>query len=200
MRRAWHDGAWTRDPAAVRTDGELLTVTAVEGSDYWRTTLYGFTHDDGHALLAEWPADAAVEVSFDASSLTELYDQAGIMLYVSRDRWIKAGVELNDGVPHLGAVVTNGVSDWSLAPVPDWAGEIVTIRASRAGDAGDAVVLRARAGASGWRTLRVAPFAGAGASAGPMVCAPTRAGLEVTFTSWRLTEPDADLHEDPPIA
>ena len=174
-------------------------VGAAEGSDFWRTTHYGFVHDDGHGLLAEWPADAAVEVTFDASTLTGLYDQAGILLFVGDEQWVKAGLEVSDGVLHLGAVVTNGVSDWSMAPVPDWANQFVTIRASRSGELGDDITLRARAETSGWRTLRVAPFPAAAASAGPMVCAPMRGDLEVRFTAWALAPEDADLHEDPPL-
>jgi regulation of enolase protein 1 (concanavalin A-like superfamily) len=196
----WAAGAWTREPAATRVDGDALVVAAFEGSDFWRTTHYGFIHDDGHALLGEWPADAAIEVTFDASSLTALYDQAGLMLWAGPDQWIKTGLELSDGVLHLGAVVTNGVSDWSLAPVPEWAGQLVTMRASRAGGAGDAVVLRARTSTSGWRTVRVAPFTSGEASAGPLVCAPMRGDLEVRFTRWELAPVDVDLHEDPPIA
>jgi regulation of enolase protein 1 (concanavalin A-like superfamily) len=197
VRVDWTVGTWTRRPLDIRRDGDALVVRAAEGSDFWRTTYYGFLHDDGHALLAEWPARAAIEVTFDGSALTELYDQAGLLLQVGADRRIKAGIELNDGVPHVGAVVTDGRSDWSLAPVPEWAGELVTIRASRSQDA---VTLRARAGSGAWRTIRVAPFAElpATAWAGPMVCAPTRADLEVRFTSWSWTEPDAELHADPP--
>jgi uncharacterized protein len=195
----WAAGRWTREPATSRLEGDDLVVGASEGSDFWRTTHYGFVHDDGHALLGEWPTDAAVEVAFDATSLTALYDQAGLMLHVGPEQWIKSGLELSDGVLHLGAVVTNGVSDWSLAPVPEWAGQLVTIRASRAGVAGDAVVLRARTETSGWRTLRVAPFTAGAASAGPLVCAPMRGDLEVRFTRWALAPADADLHEDPPI-
>ncbi|WP_350348253.1 DUF1349 domain-containing protein [Agromyces sp. G08B096] len=195
----WTAGTWTREPVAARIDDDDLVVAAAEGSDYWRTTYYGFLHDDGHGLLTEWPADAAMEVAFDSSALTELYDQAGIFLRAGEDRWIKAGIELNDGVPHVGAVVTDRVSDWSLAPVPDWAGQVITVRASRSADA---VVLRARAGDGPWRTIRVAPFAAlpARAEAGPLVCAPMRQGLEVRFTRWVLAAPDADLHEDPPTA
>ncbi|MFK4730942.1 DUF1349 domain-containing protein [Agromyces mediolanus] len=196
MRIPWTDGRWTREPvAAEERDGALL-VRAVEGSDYWRETLYGFVHDDGHALLGSWPADAAIEVSFDSASLTELYDQAGIMLVAGPERWVKAGLELSDGVPQLGAVVTDGRSDWSMAPVPEWAGRTVTIRASRIGDA---VVLRARADEGPWRTFRVTPFPAA-AEAGPMICAPSRAGLEVAFTAWRRAAADTELHADPPTA
>lgn len=196
----WAAGRWTREPATTRLDGDDLVVGASEGSDFWRTTHYGFVHDDGHALLGAWPTDAAVEVTVDTSTLTGLYDQAGLMLFAGDEQWVKAGLEVSDGMLHLGAVVTNGVSDWSLAPVPEWAGRLVTIRASRGGIAGDAITLRARTETSGWRTLRVAPFAAAAASAGPMLCAPMRGDLEVRFTRWALAPADVDLHEDPVIA
>ena len=196
----WAAGTWTREPATSRLDGVDLVVGASEGSDWWRTTHYGFVHDDGHALLVDWPAASAMEATFDASTLTGLYDQAGLLLWVGPERWIKTGLEVSDGVLHLGAVVTNGVSDWSLAPVPEWAGQLVTIRAGRGGEVGDSVTLRARTETSGWRTLRVAPFTAGAASAGPMLCAPMRSDLEVRFTAWELAPADADLHEDPPIA
>jgi len=186
-RVEWAAGEWTREPVSARQEGDALVVGAAEGSDYWRTTHYGFIHDDGHGLLAEWPADAAVEVTFDASTLTALYDQAGLLLWVGDQQWVKTGLEVSDGVLHLGAVVTNGVSDWSMAPVPEWAGQLVTIRASRSGELGDDI------------TLRVAPFPAAAASAGPMVCAPMRGDLEVRFTSWVLAPADEELHEDPPL-
>ena len=64
-------------------------VEAAEGSDYWRTTHYGFVHDDGHALLADWPTDAAVEVSFDTSTLTALYDQAGPPALAGDEHWVE---------------------------------------------------------------------------------------------------------------
>ena len=171
-----------------------LRVEAVEGSDFWRQTLYGFVHDDGHALLAPFSAAQAIEVSFEISGLTELYDQAGLLVRAGADMWIKAGIEINDGVPHVGAVVTHGSSDWSLSPVPDWHG-VVTIRLS---GLGDAAVIRARTGTEPWRTIRVAPlFQDVPLEAGPMLCAPSRSGLVVTFRDWHQGPPDLDLHSDP---
>ena len=170
---------------------------AAQGSDFWEKTLYGFERSSGHALLAAWGTDSAVEVSFDLRGFDELYDQAGLMLWSSRTRWIKVGVEINDGVPHVGAVVTDGFSDWSLAPVPEWSGSIVTIRAS---SSKDAVILRATAAGHAWRTLRVAHFEpGSAAQAGPFLCAPQRAGFEVRFIRWLHTEPDPELHWSPPL-
>jgi uncharacterized protein len=190
----WTIGTWTAAPRAVRPDGNGLRVEAVEGSDFWRHTLYGFVHDNGHALLAPFSVNQAIEVAFEMSGLTDLYDQAGIFVRAGADQWIKAGIEVNDGVPHVGAVVTHGSSDWSLSPVPEWHG-VVTIRLS---GLGDAAVIRARTETESWRTIRVAPlFHDLPLQAGPMLCAPTRSGLVVTFREWRQAPRDLDLHTDP---
>ncbi len=192
----WSEGRWTNDPVEVRADGERLVVEAAQGSDFWEKTLYGFQRASGHALLTTWEERDAVEVSFELRGFDELYDQAGLMLWGSSGQWIKAGVEINDGVPSLGAVVTDGHSDWSLAPVPEWRERIVTIRASRLKDA---VVLRATASGEPWRTLRVARFQPESAArAGLFTCSPERAGFRVGFTSWVFCERDAELHWVPP--
>lgn len=194
---AWTDGRWTTEPVATRRAGDALVVEAAKGSDFWEKTLYGFERGSGHALLAPWAEDSALEVSFSLRGFDSLYDQAGIMLWISRTHWIKAGVEVNDGVPCVGAVVTDEYSDWSLAPVPEWSESVVTVRASRSNDA---VIIRATASGRPWRTIRVARFVPGttAAQAGPFVCAPERAGLAVSFTRWSFTEPDPELHWVPP--
>ncbi|MFI1094285.1 DUF1349 domain-containing protein [Streptomyces sp. NPDC020917] len=187
----WSAGSWLNPPAGTRQDGADLVVTTREGSDFWRTTSYGFVHDDGHALLVPFPPGTAVEVSFVAD-FPELYDQAGVMVRVDAGTWIKAGIEHSDGEPQLGAVVTHGTSDWSLAPVPDWAGREVTVRASRAGDA---VTVRARCDGGPWRMVRLAHLdPDADAQAGPLCCSPLHAGLEVRFTRLATGPADAALH------
>ncbi|HEY8588976.1 MAG TPA: DUF1349 domain-containing protein [Naasia sp.] len=187
----WDEGTWTTPPLSVAEAGTELRVTAVEGSDAWRHTSYGFVHDTEHALLAPFPEQAAMEVEFLAE-FPEQFDQAGIFVRVDDEHWVKAGVEFGDGVLQVGAVVTAGRSDWSVAPVPDWQGTRVTIRASRAGDA---LTIRARSGNEPFRLVRVVPLApDAAATAGPMVCAPTRPGLTVAFSAWRVGPPDAALH------
>jgi regulation of enolase protein 1 (concanavalin A-like superfamily) len=187
----WTAGTWTSEPEAVRIHAGGMDVTAREGSDAWRTTSYGFVHDTEHALLAPLPQGTAVEVAFDLD-LAEQFDQAGVFVRVDAETWIKAGVERSDGEDGLGAVVTRGVSDWSLAPVPGWSGRRVTIRASRSGDA---LTVRARVDDEPWRLVRVAPLdPDAVASAGPFCCAPTRAGFTARFASWRTGPADAALH------
>jgi regulation of enolase protein 1 (concanavalin A-like superfamily) len=187
----WTEGRWTTAPTAVVESADGLLVTATEGSDAWRVTSYGFVHDTEHALVAPLGQGRAVEVEFSADFSGE-FDQAGVFVRAADDVWIKAGVEFADGALGVGAVVTNGVSDWSIGPVPEWAGRPITVRASRSGDA---VTIRARAGDEPFRLLRVAPFPeDAAVEAGPFCCAPTRAGLEVLFLSWTETSADASLH------
>jgi regulation of enolase protein 1 (concanavalin A-like superfamily) len=184
----WSSGRWTHQPAASQEDQDALVVEAVEQSDFWEKTIYGFQHRTGHALLAPWDTSEAIEVSFMLTGFTGLYDQAGIMLWASETQWIKAGIEfpedINGGAPSLGAVVTDGFSDWSLEPVPDWSEHEVTIRARVEGEP--------------WRMIRIARFDHARFEAGPMLCAPTRSGFQVRFTRWVATEPDADIHQEPP--
>ncbi|MDN5563048.1 MAG: DUF1349 domain-containing protein [Luteococcus sp.] len=187
----WSEGRWTHEPVRVEQDGDDLLVEAAEGSDAWRTTSYGFVHDTEHALVCPMPQDSAVEVGFVAR-FEEQFDQAGIFLRAAEDCWVKAGLEFADGTPQVGAVVTNPASDWSVAPVPQWVDRRVTIRASRSGDA---VTVRARVDDEDFRLVRVLPLPeDAELEAGPMVCAPTRAGLVVRFTSWQSTAADGSLH------
>ena len=187
---AWSEGSWTREPVSQSQEGAVLTVEAAAESDWWRTTSYGFIHDDGHALVKDFPNESSVEVSF-ILDYTEQFDQAGIFITADNENWIKAGVEFCDGFPQVGAVVTQTKSDWSVAPVTEWMNKEVTIRVSRSGDA-----VTVRAGINGdLRLVRVAPLDPTRTwSAGPMFCAPTRAGLKVTFTKWSEGPADLELH------
>ncbi len=188
---AWSQGQWTHPPAAISELGGELQVTAIEGSDAWRITSYGFIHDSEHALLVPLPNESGMEVSFLAG-FSEQFDQAGLFLRAAPDHWIKAGTEFADGVLQLGAVVTNPLSDWSVAQVPDWSGRLVTVRLSRSGDA---VTVRARVDNEPFRLVRLIPLAPELLmEAGPLIAAPTRSGLTVLFRDWVRTEPDAALH------
>ncbi|MDT3429231.1 regulation of enolase protein 1 (concanavalin A-like superfamily) [Paenibacillus forsythiae] len=192
---SWSEGVWLTEPPLCYEKEGALVAEALKGSDYWQTTMYGFQRDNGHSLVVPWSGGDAVEVSFHLTGFENLYDQAGLMLWSHSGQWIKAGVEINDSVPHVGAVVTAGYSDWSLSPVPEWEGKIITIRASRLRDA---VIIRARAEQQPWRTIRVCRLhPEEDWQVGPYLCAPTNAGLQVAFTGWRWTKPDTDVHVQP---
>lgn len=191
----WQDLAWVNPPERAEIVGRRLEVTTRSETDFWRSTSYGFVHDDGHFLGGELDDEVALEVTF-RGEFSRPFDQAGLMLRATPEVWIKAGVELSDGVLFASSVVTIGRSDWAVATLPSEAGRLpLTIRASRRGDA---VTLRYRVGdETPMRLLRVAylppelPLQG-----GPMCCSPSRGGLVVIFEPPRIGPPDAQLHEE----
>ncbi|MBP3039147.1 DUF1349 domain-containing protein [Bacillaceae bacterium Marseille-Q3522] len=190
----WKQGEWSRVPENAQVKNGILIAKAMQGSDYWEKTYYGFQHGNGHSLLKEWDLADAIEVSFSLKTFHGLYDQAGIMIWQNQQQWVKAGVEINDHVPHVGAVVTNGQSDWSLSPVPEWKDkEKVTIRVSFFDQS---LIIRAKAAGELWRTVRVCPFdTNSKTKAGPYFCAPKSDNFTVHFNSWVKTSPDEDLHK-----
>lgn len=187
---SWDAGTWTNRPEAVRLDGTALVVTAAAYSDAWRETGYGFTHASENALLTPFREGAAVEVVFDVQFARQ-FDQAGVLLRAGDDLWVKAGVEMVDGAPQLGAVVTRGRSDWSVAPVRHWAGQRARVRLSWERGA---VTVRAGLDSERLALVRLLPFEASAAAAGPFCCSPTRGGLDVRFHSWTVGPPDIALH------
>ncbi len=129
------------------------------------------------------------------ADLEHQYDQAGLVVRADDRHWVKAGLELSDGVPQLGAVVTDEVSDWSCGAVPEWLGATVTVRVSWTRGA---LLVRARAEGEPWRLVRLAPWRHDTASAGLFAASPDRdpdgPPLAVRFTSVVVGEADAELH------
>ena len=191
----WDAMTWLNEPLATETDGAALVVTTARNTDFWQRTAYGFVHDDGHFLGAPLGAEAAIEVTF-RGDFTAQFDQAGLMLRAGPEAWLKTGVELTEGTLFASVVVTNTMSDWSVAPLPaNAAGHALTFRASRKGDG---VTVRYRVHEEPhWHLLRVA-FVPPQLElmAGPMCCSPTREGLSVRFEPVCVGPPDASLHEE----
>ncbi len=188
--RSLDQGEWLNPPVATELEGETFKVTTALESDFWRHTSYGFVHDTGHALLNDFPQDSAIELSW-ILDYNQQFDQAGLFIYCDEQNWIKAGVEFADGAPQLGAVVTMGKSDWSVAPVESWMGREVQLRASRSGDA---ITIRAKSDGE-WKLVRLAPLDPARQwRIGLHAASPTRAGLIVTFTSIKSGPADSQLH------
>ena len=187
---AWGQGDWLNPPLSALQEGSELKVSTVHESDFWRNTSYGFVHDSGHALLTDFPANSSMEVTF-LLDYEGQFDQAGIIVHSDSQHWIKAGVESADGQPQVGAVVTSINSDWSLAPVPQWFGKKVTVRASRTTDA---LTIRARCGDDD-QLIRLAPIdASLSWRGGPHCASPISESLEITFTRWTHGEADLTLH------
>jgi len=185
---------WLNAPKCWSETDDSLHVRTDSGSDFWQKTQYGFERDSGHFLGYPVEQDFTAQVRI-TGTFTELYDQAGLMVRRSQALWCKAGLEINDGVAHLGSVLTLGHSDWALSTVPDalhgfWLR--LTLQAE---------VLRIQYSLDGqvWPLLRLCRFAvgeGADLQVGPYCCSPQREGLEVTFADLRIDPAlGKDLHD-----
>ena len=187
---SWADGAeWLNPPPDWSVEGGVLTATSGERTDFWRETFYGFVRDNGHARLSRRNGDFSAVLRFDGA-YSALYDQAGLMIRLGPDEWIKFGVELTDGAPHLSVVVTRGVSDWSARWL-DSDGPL-TIRATRLGTA---LLMQSRA-PDGWRMERLAPIGAGQAGVGPFLCSPERAGFAARFLDFEVTGPQVRALHD----
>jgi regulation of enolase protein 1 (concanavalin A-like superfamily) len=159
---------WLNEPTVWSGDASDLIVAVEPETDFWRTTHYGFIRDSGH-----FADTGQLGVRFKAD-FADQYDQAGLMLRIDAEHWIKAGLEL-DGQLWLSVVVTNGVSDWSQqpAPAPDADG-FYEIRAVREGDSVQIL--------AGDQPVRLAPFPETGElQSGPMCAAPKGPGFSARF-------------------
>ena len=111
---AWSEGTWTREPVSISEKSSSLEVEAAFESDWWRTTAYGFIHDDGHALLRDFPHESAIEVSF-ILNYTEQFDQAGIFITSGDAVTVRAGLDGDLGL--LRVAPLDPSRTWSAGPM-----------------------------------------------------------------------------------
>jgi regulation of enolase protein 1 (concanavalin A-like superfamily) len=183
---------WLNEPDHwTLSDGTLRVVTD-EATDFWRETYYGFTRHSGHVFGHEVSGAFTATLRVQAA-YKHLYDQAGLMIRIDAETWVKTGIELSDGAAQLSSVMTLGRSDWSTAAFAGDASDF-WLRATLARG-----VLRLQASADGtrWPLVRLCPFpAEARYFVGPMCCTPERRGLEVLFSDFSVTPPtEKPLHD-----
>ena len=174
---------WLNEPGHWQGDARWLELTTEDKTDFWQETFYGFVRDSGHAWLAPVSGDfsASVVVRGDYQAL---YDQAGLMLRIDASHWIKAGIEYTDGLMHFSVVVTRGVSDWSVIPLPEASAETaVHVRLTRHADAAR---VQFHLGDGAWQMARLCPFPADDARVGATACSPERAGFAARFEDLRI--------------
>jgi uncharacterized protein len=177
---------WRNEPPFhEERDGTLVVRTGLE-TDYWNNTFYGFKHDNGHFRATPVTGDFSFELTFTAT-YRQLYDQAGAMLFVDGDNWLKCGVEFTDGALHFSVVVTrDDQSDWSVMPLEADPGQAVTLRLSRHAEALRVQILRPD---GTWPLVRLCYLRmPETVEVGPMTCSPTGEGLEVRFSRIEIGE------------
>jgi uncharacterized protein len=104
--------AWMNKPAFVRSSGNKLVVKSRSKTDFWRKTFYGYITDNGHFFHLPKEGDFAFEARINGQ-YAALYDQAGLMVRLDAENWMKCGTEFFDGKRHASVVFTRDFSDWS---------------------------------------------------------------------------------------
>lgn len=174
---------WLNEPSGWDARSGWLEVTTSPKSDFWRKTHYGFIRDSGHFYYQEIHGDFVVEVKVNGH-YEALYDQAGLMLRVDEENWIKTGIEYFDSRQHASAVVTRDFSDWSVAPL---AGNppSLWLRVIRKAEA---VEIFYSLDGEEYILLRVAYLVPTAITqVGPMCASPDGPGFSVIFENFQVT-------------
>lgn len=104
---------WFNEPEQWEIKNNTLLMDVTPQTDYWRISHYGFTVDDAPFLYALRGGEFEVKVKISGDYQAR-FDQAGLMLRIDHENYIKAGIEFVDGKYNLSTVVTHHTSDWSI--------------------------------------------------------------------------------------
>ncbi len=173
---------WFNEPERWSIDDGTLTMRTTPRSDYWRISHYGFTVDDAPFCYALYGGEFEAEVRIRGDYRVR-FDQAGLMLRVDAEHWIKAGIEYVDGKYNLSVVVTHRTSDWSVIAL-DRPVDAVWIKAVRRLDAVEVYYsfdgVRYTMMRNAWLQDRTPVMVGM------MAASPDGEGFDVRFDSFRV--------------
>lgn len=121
LAQSFENMQWFNCPQSYTIKGGVLEMDVPGQTDFWRISHYGFTVDDGPFLYATYGGEfeAKIKVSGDYKVR---FDQAGMMIRLNHEHYVKCGIEFVDGKYNISTVVTHRTSDWSVItleqPVP----------------------------------------------------------------------------------
>jgi uncharacterized protein len=115
---------WMNPPASSSISDGKLIVRSRAKTDFWRKTFYGYITDNGHFFHMPASGDFTFQARVNGQ-YAALYDQAGLMVRLDAENWLKCGTEFFDRQRHASVVFTRDFSDWStmsdLSPTaPVW--------------------------------------------------------------------------------
>jgi regulation of enolase protein 1 (concanavalin A-like superfamily) len=180
---------WINEPVNYSFGENTLTLDTEPGTDFWQRTYYGFQNDNAHACVTQ--ADRP-EFTFSVSSRyspNQLFDQAGVVIYLDRENWFKASVEYETAeISKLGSVVTNlGFSDWATADIKSSQEIQMTYRLSRRNS--DFLIESAADGKT-FHQMRMFHLAKADGPilVGVYACSPLQSSFKAQFEDFRFWE------------
>jgi regulation of enolase protein 1 (concanavalin A-like superfamily) len=140
----------------ISSDGKELRMCAPSKKDFWSKTFYNplLIKSDASALLTIIPNNHEIttKIDFEFEPKSQ-FDQAGLLIYIDDQHWVKCGIEYCDGSPRLSVVVTNEFSDWSTQP---WGSNSVSLKVHKVNQSNSLVVEAAPLGSSDFQFVRIA--------------------------------------------
>ncbi|MGO1270273.1 MAG: DUF1349 domain-containing protein, partial [Pseudomonas helleri] len=89
---------WLNEPEQWSVQNDQLRVLTRPASDFWQKTHYGFARDSGHLFGLKVAGDFTAQIHV-RGDYRNLYDQAGMMVRIDDQAWLKTGIEVSDGDP-----------------------------------------------------------------------------------------------------
>lgn len=179
---------WIRPPQQYTVTEDRVVMVTEPFTDLWQRTYYHFRNDNAPVLQLETDEEYfsfVVKADFDTRVR---YDQAGVVMYLNSENWLKASMEYeNEQIQRLGAVVTNnGYSDWSSTDV-DASAKTMWFRLSRRGQ--DFCVENSADGIT-FKQMRICHMFNAQktVTVGVYACSAENSSFTATFTHMALTD------------
>jgi hypothetical protein len=107
---------WLNEPKVWTALQNGLSATPNAETDFWRKTYDDGIRHNGHCYSDSVTGDFTARVRITARYHSQ-YDQAGLMVRIDEQTWLKCGIEFMDGRQYASTVVTRDYSDWSIVPL-----------------------------------------------------------------------------------
>ena len=106
---------WLNEPASAKVTGEQIVVRSRAKTDFWQKTFDGYVADSGHFDHLSVTGEFTLTGCINGKYATQ-YDQAGLMVRIDSENWMRCGTEFIDGKRFASVVFTRTYSDGSTLP------------------------------------------------------------------------------------
>lgn len=107
--------SWLNEPASAKAAGDEITVRSRAKTDFWQKTFDGYVADSGHFFHLPASGNFTLTALVNGKYATQ-FDQAGLMVRIDAENWMRCGTEFIDGKRYASVVFTRTYSDGSTLP------------------------------------------------------------------------------------
>ena len=173
---------WLNPPASFSRSGDKVVVRSRGKTDFWRKTFNDSIADNGHFFSLPADGDFTFQARVNGQYAAE-FDQAGLMVRLDANNWMKCGTELFQARRNASVVFTRDFSDWSIMPYPSESAGVWW----RAARSKNSIEVFCSLDGKEFRLVRSGYFPPGGRiDAGIMCAAPTGPGFEAVFDELKL--------------